>query len=297
MTFLRRLLGTFVMIAGMIGLLLSLAGIAGIWMARPILTTSLNTALTTLTTSVDTSKNALVATDQALTAGITSVDALSQMLSATATTVEDTQPVIDQLNSVMGETLPATLKTATDSIDTASEAALSLEGAIKSFDTLRTILSAAPLVGALIPATDGYNPEKPLADSLGELSKSLQEMPATFEDISANVDKADDNLEQIKGNLNTMSENVTLISSSLSDYKTMIGESEKSMDNLKTMLTSLQDKLGTIINTATLVLGLFFLWLLAAQVVIFSQGYELFHGTAGRMEAKAPQAVPEEPAQ
>ena len=31
-------------------------------------------------------------------------------------------------------------------------------------------------------------------------------------------------------------------------------------------------------------LSIFFFWLLAAQVVIFTQGWELYHGTAGRMD-------------
>jgi hypothetical protein len=44
-----------------------------------------------------------------------------------------------------------------------------------------------------------------------------------------------------------------------------------------------------------LVLSLFFLWLLAAQVVILSQGWELYQGTAGRMEGAAPEPVVAEP--
>ena len=46
---------------------------------------------------------------------------------------------------------------------------------------------------------------------------------------------------------------------------------------------SVESNLARILNIATIVLVLFFLWLLAAQVVIFSQGYELYHGTAGNM--------------
>jgi len=33
-----------------------------------------------------------------------------------------------------------------------------------------------------------------------------------------------------------------------------------------------------------IVLSVFFLWLLAAQIVILSQGWELFQGTADRMK-------------
>ncbi len=112
MSILRRILGIFVMIAGIIGLLLSVAGLVGIWVAKPALTESINATLQTLSVSVDTSQKALVITNQALGATVSSVDALSKMLSTTAATVEDTQPVITQVNTVMGKTLPATLNAA-----------------------------------------------------------------------------------------------------------------------------------------------------------------------------------------
>ena len=135
MTILRRLLGIFVMIAGIIGLVLSLAGLAGIWYAKPILTSSVNSTVDTLYTSVDTSQKVLVITSDALGSTINSVDALSEMLSTTAATVEDTQPVITQVNLLMGVTLPETLQVARDSLVTAEEAAQSLESAIVSFES------------------------------------------------------------------------------------------------------------------------------------------------------------------
>ena len=41
MKFLRRILGYFVMIAGVIGLILSLAGLVGLWVAKPVFTTTI----------------------------------------------------------------------------------------------------------------------------------------------------------------------------------------------------------------------------------------------------------------
>jgi hypothetical protein len=84
-----------------------------------------------------------------------------------------------------------------------------------------------------------------------------------------------------------MSDSVGLISSSLSEYEKMIGQSKSSMDNLTSILTNVQNNLPTILNGVAIVLTLFFVWLLAAQVVILSQGWELYQGTAGRMESKA----------
>lgn len=85
-----------------------------------------------------------------------------------------------------------------------------------------------------------------------------------------------------------MSENISLISTSLSQYQTMISQSKRSTDNLSALLTGFQSKMGNTINIASIVLVLFFLWLLAAQAVIFSQGYELFQGTANGMAASKP---------
>ncbi len=297
MKFLRRSLGVFVMIAGVIGLALSLAGLVSIWMIKPTLIASVGSTLTTLISSIDTSQKVVTTTQQALGATVASVDALSTMLKSTAASVEDTKPILNQVNSVMGEKLPATFEDATASLKTSQEAAAVMESTLKSMDSFRTMLSAMPLLSSFAPASgQTYNPDVPLANSLGELALSLEDMPATFEDMSANLDKADDNLVAIQDSLTTMSGSVGLIATSLSEYQAMLSQSQSSMDNLKVMLDNTQKNLSAILNGAVIVLTLFFLWLLATQVVIFSQGWELFQGTAGRMEGAPAEPTPIEPA-
>jgi hypothetical protein len=230
-------------------------------------------------------------TGRALGGTIDSLDALSAMLATTADTVDDTTPVVDQFTIIMSDTLPSTLEAATTSLYTAQDAAQVLESTIKSLDNFRFLLSATPILGSLIdqPGTS-YNPEVPLADTLGDLAKNLESLPATFVTMSANLSTTDDNLVSIQGNLKTMSDSVVLISSSLGEYEKMITQSQSSMDNMTTMLTNLRTNLASNLNIAVIVLSLFLLWLLAAQVVIFSQGWELFQGTADRMEGNSEQA-------
>ena len=66
----------------------------------------------------------------------------------------------------------------------------------------------------------------------------------------------------------------------------MINQSQSSMDDVTSILTNIQSNLATILNGVAIVLTLFFIWLLAAQVVILSQGWELYQGTADRMESE-----------
>ncbi|MHC1781997.1 MAG: hypothetical protein AB9891_04390 [Anaerolineaceae bacterium] len=282
---LRRILGVFVMAAGIIGLLLSLAGLAGLLIIRPVVNTSIKSAVNALYTSVDSSQKTLAITDEALDATIDSINTLAVMLDTTSQIVEDTRPVVTQMNAVMGNNLPATFEAAGDSLQAAQGAATSLETTIQSIETFQKILSAIPIISSMLPQNQTpYNPEKPLADSLGDLSTSIEDMPTMFTDMSKDLDKADNNLENVKTNLDDMSNNITRISKDLEQYRDLLTESQASMAELKNLLGNLQKNLPAILTTASIALGLFFLWLLATQVVIFSQGWELYHGTANRME-------------
>jgi uncharacterized coiled-coil protein SlyX len=285
MKVMRRFFGTLVMLAGVLGLVLSLAGLAMIWVAKPTVSAYATTTIDTLNKSVVTSQNMMEITGKALGATVDSVDALSTMLSTTAATLEDTKPLLDSFDEMMATTLPSTLKAAMDSLYSAQESAQVLEGAIESLDTFRFLLSSAPLIGNLVAQPgESFNPEKPLADSLGELATSMEGLPDTFAGMAASLSTTDEKLTSVQENLITMSDSVKLISSSLGEYETMVTQSKSSMDNLTSILSSLQNNLGAILNGVAIALTLFFAWLLAAQVVILSQGWEIFHGTASRME-------------
>jgi predicted nucleic acid-binding Zn-ribbon protein len=285
MKFLRRTLGILVMIAGILGLLLSLTGLVSIWLIKPTISGYISTTIDTLNNAMETSKKVMVVTEQALGATVDSVNGLSDLMKNTAQSVEDTKPILDQVNSMMNETLPNTLLSAAESLKGAQQAAELLDGAIKSLETFKAVLSFIPGMGDLgTQSTETYNPEKPMAESLGELVITLEKLPDTFTQMATNLGNAKINIDSIKGNLTTMSDSVKLISKSLEEYKNMVGQSQASIDNLKTVLTNIQNNLNMILTGMLIVISLFFLWLLAAQVVILSQGWELYQGTAGRME-------------
>jgi hypothetical protein len=288
---LRRSLGVLVMIAGILGLVLSLAGLVAVWMVRSTVTSYAEATILTLDDSITTSKEVMGITEQALGATVDSVNALSTMLGASADSVGETMPILTELNTLMGEQLPATMTSAVESLRTAQQSAEVVDAAIVSLDAFRFLLGEAPLLSGLVSLPEEpYDPETSLADSLGELASNLEGLPVTFTEMSGNLDTADDNLLTVQTSLNTMSESVGVISSSLSEYRSMVSQSQSSMENLRSILTDLRANLGTILNGAAIVLTLVLAWLLAAQVVILSQGWELFQGTAGRLEGGAAEA-------
>jgi methyl-accepting chemotaxis protein len=285
MSLIRRIFGIFVMLAGLVGLLLSLAGLAGLWLVRPTVNASVQNSIRTLYASADNSQKTLAITNRALDASVKSVDDLAAMLTTTRKIVDDTQPVLGQVNTILGKDLPASFDAADQSLKAAQGAAQSLESAIKSFEAFQQALAGVPLVSGVLPQNSAaYNPDKSLSNSLGDLSASIEGMPASFENVGKGLDSADNSLDTVKTNLDDMSKNVTDISTNLKQYQGMINDSRNSMEDLKTLLGGWQANLPYSLNVAAVVLGLFFLWLLAAQIVIFSQGWELYAGTADRME-------------
>ncbi len=282
----RNALFWFTALAVALGLVLSLAGLVGVWLAKPWVEVFASTTFDTLNQSIVTSQSVMEVTQQALRGTIDSVDNLSAMLNTTAAAVNDTKPVLDEVDLMMAKTLPSTLQATTDALYGAQEAARVLENTIQQLDAFRFVLSTTPLLGEMVPPPgEPYNPQKPMADSLGELAANLKGLPDTFANISDDLSTTDDKLEAVQENLETMSESVKLISSSLSEYERMVTESKSSMDNVRSILVSIQNNLPTILSVGAIVLSVFFAWLLAAQVVILSQGWELYQGTADRMES------------
>lgn len=288
MNILRRILGILVMIAGILGIVISIAGLVGLWMVKPDVVNSATTTIDTLHSSVTTSQEAMGVTSEALGATVNSLDALVLMLESTATSVEDTMPVMDQVNVLMGENLPAILQSASDSLDSAQQAAIVMDSTVRSLENFQLAMGAVPLISGFIEApAQTYNPEKPMAESLGEVAQNLESLPPMFVQISEDMDRADDNLEAVQSSLNTMSTNVSVISGSIAEYERMVVQSQASMGDLQPILTNLQTNLAPIVDGIALGLTLFLLWLLAIQVVVLTQGWELYQGTAGRMEGGA----------
>jgi hypothetical protein len=167
----RRILGILVMVAGILGLVLSLAGLVVIWVMKPNVTGYVTTTIDT-PISVNTSQEVMKITGEALGATVESVDALSTMLATTATSVDDSKPALDQINTFMSDTLPSTLESATESLKTAQQAAVVLDSTIVSLDSFRSVISATPFLGAFVVPAEPYDPEVPLAESLGEVASN-----------------------------------------------------------------------------------------------------------------------------
>ena len=287
----RKILGILLVVAGILGLILAIAGLIFTWAVRPVVTQGLDTALTTLGGSIQTSQEAMIITEQALDGTINSISALETMLTSTATSVQDSKPLMAQISGFLSDQMPKTIQAASNSLRAAQRGAEVVDSAIQSFDSFKNVLSGVPFIGGFIPQTPTTPPPasgQALADSLGDVATELENLPQLFTDMSSNLNKADTNLTTVQTSLTTMANNVSTITTSLEQYKAMITSSQSSMENLGDLLFNIQTNLQNIINITALVVTLFLLWLMAAQVAILTQGWDLYHRTTGGAQSESP---------
>ena len=109
----------------------------------------------------------------------------------------------------MGVNLPDTLESATVSLKSAQDAAVVLDSSIKSLVAFQTAMGGVPIVSAFIQQpSQAYNPDTPLAESLGDVAADLEGLPEMFIALAQDMDKADDNLARVQTSLTTMSVSV-----------------------------------------------------------------------------------------
>jgi len=169
MTILRRIFGLLLIIASIGGLIISIAGVYFLWHLEPVMTSGVQNTVTLLSDTLKATAQGLVVTKDALKNSVTMIGNMQTTLETTAKTIASTDPMIDNIAALMDKQLPDTIRATQQSLNTAKESAAVI-------DTVLATLSGIPLLGSGI----GYSPDVPLAEALGDVSKSLEGLPESF---------------------------------------------------------------------------------------------------------------------
>jgi hypothetical protein len=276
MKILRKILGVTVMIAGVIGLLFSLAGIFFVWKTKPNIETAMTNGLVVINNSLKTSIEVVGVTKDALSATVSSVYALKDTVAAASQAVEETKPFVEGVTDLLNTELPNTISATQSSLDSAQSSAKVLDGVMSSMSGMIQLLTFSD--------KSLYNPDQPLYESLGEVAGSLDNLPKSFIKMGNSLSSTQDNVDTIQASLENMAVNIGGIAGSLDKYVAMTEQSQSSIKNVQAWLLQMQNNLSNILLVAAIVSTVFLAWLAIAQVVILTQGYELYMGTADKID-------------
>jgi methyl-accepting chemotaxis protein len=258
-----KVLGFSLLVAAVIGILVSLAGLIVIIRVQKQATVSLTGMLELLDSTLTTTENGFEVADNAFADAIDALESLQMTVDSVEVVMGKTLPTLDSISELIGTKLPSTIRSTRGALNVAQTAA-------KNVDNFLTTLSSIPIIGTVI-----YNPETPLNQTISKVSDSLKDTPEMLKSSQENIDQMSVSLGDIQTEMKGISGNVRSITSSVEEARAVLQDYQESVKSIHNEVNRIQEKLPTWMRLLTAGFTLIFIWLALAQVAIAMQGLEL----------------------
>jgi ABC-type transporter Mla subunit MlaD len=261
----NTLVGSLLIIAATIGLVVSFAGIIGLGPFYNQLTSGVTHQLALL-------DQALTATDAGLRTAATSVAQTQSALTSiqgtvdsSASAIDDIVPSIEAMGEVVGDQLPATLTGATGSLASfASTAAV--------IDQLMSVLGAVPLF-----SLPDYDPDVSLAESVTGFRESLEGLPEKLTQVQIGLEETAGNLQDIRGEVTAVGGALSGLSGSLDGTVEVLDSYQEVVADLRGQVDAAGGGIEDALRNARVLLVIVLAWLGIASLGLLTQGWELLH--------------------
>jgi methyl-accepting chemotaxis protein len=258
-----RLAGALLIIAGIIGLGLSLAGLIVGLPALGSAEQMLDRRLTDLDQALSAAADGLRIADDSLSGAAGTITAIETTVRSSGQAISDTLPTIDRIGILIGEDIPRTIRSTRQTLESARETA-------RVADAILGAISRTGLLGNV------YNPEVPLNQAIQQVSDSLSPLPASLSGVRDRLTVTGANLRRIGANTEEVAEQIALINASFRDARRVIDQYQTLVTDLRTDLTALRAALPVWFGIARIMLAILALWFAVAQIALFAQGLTLW---------------------
>lgn len=258
-----RITGLVLIIAALLGLGVSLAGLIFLGRFSSQVSSSLTGTLDSLSEALTITQDGLDVADGALNDADSALISMTGTLDGVNQSLRGMDPTLDALRTLLGTDLPATIEATQDSLASAETSAKNIDGVLTS-------LSRIPFLGSLV-----YNPEVPLNETLAGISDSLDPIPGSLRQAKRGLDTAKTNMDSINTDLDVVVESTGAISTSTAEAQRVVSEYQTLVTSIQTRVEKMQKQLPGQVRLATLAAAIFLIWLGLAQIGLLTQGMEI----------------------
>ena len=261
----KRLIGIVLIAIAAISLLVSLWGLIQIWTMRQPVADAAVAGVDLFAETLDTTSDALRVVSDSLQSASDTVTTIERTSLSVAQTMSTTRTTVGSFANLMGKDLPT-------SIDATRTALKSAQSSAVVVDNVLTTLSRVPFINIQ------YNPVVPLSVALGDVAKSLDNLPPTFSTIERNLNTTGDSLDQVVSNLNELPKTTQQVQRNIPDAQKVVTRYQSEVDGLQKLIKPIKSSLAIALTAITLGLTFLVFWLGAIQVQVLLKGLELLRG-------------------
>jgi methyl-accepting chemotaxis protein len=262
----KRIIGIFLISTAILGWLISLSGLVGVWVARPKVTKAVVSQVAMLKLTLEVTNKGLAVSQDSLTAIISSLETLQSTVQKTAGIVDGTTPFIDSLARLSADNLPKTVESLRRSLETAQQGARVIDDALRKVTNI-------PLLGDWL-SDKGYNPTTPLDQGLGQVSEGINSLDETFQGITDNLTKTRASVEGVQQGIEQMGADIGQVKTNLQDANQVLADYQETTRSALDFLNTWGDRLPQLITLLAVLFSVLFIWIAATQFGLFLQGMD-----------------------
>jgi methyl-accepting chemotaxis protein len=273
----RRLLGIVMLVIGLAGVVLSIAGANAGRRLIGDMGTTLDSNLQLTVQSLETVNSTLVLTKATVRQLSQSLDTMETTASNVGTSLSDTQPMLEQIAEITSSDLAEGLETFEASLPDLIEVADTID---QTLTTLSRFRIDRTILGIPLRYDLGinYDPEVPFSQSVEEIGASIEGLPEQLRELEIYFEVANDNLGAISENMTEIAGDLAVVNDSVDDLEPLLDEFMVTItefsDSTRQMRVTYRQQLETFQTVWTVVM----VWLALTQVAPLYLGYELVTG-------------------
>jgi methyl-accepting chemotaxis protein len=260
---LMRIAGLALVVAGISGLIFSIAGIVVLVQVEKRIEQTILQQVDLIDQALTATADGLALANDLLGQAAGTAGALETTMTNIGQSVGDTVPMVDSVGQLLGETLPATIETAQGTLR-------SIAGSAQLVDDILYVVTSLPFLNL-----QDYNPDVPLSLGFEDVAEDLNQIPRALGTMEQDLAVATGNLGVLEQDFSAMANDIGRVTNSLESAESILVEYQEIIADLQTQAASMRERLPGWLRWLQWGISFGLVWLGIAQIGLLTQGFEL----------------------
>jgi methyl-accepting chemotaxis protein len=278
--FFRRTLGLVMLLIGVLGLVLSIAGATYGYRLIDNFGDGLKSSLDLTSQSLDTVKETLFLAKTTLGQANDGLDMVAGAANDLSETISQTRPLLGEIAQVVSHDVPDSVEAVQTAVPYMAQAAATIDDTLTFLSNLRI---EQRILGYPIYFDLGidYAPEVSLEESINRIGYSLEGIPPRLRGLAVYIDTTNGNLETISQDIMVMSRDLDTINSSIADIAPLLDDYVRIVTEISDSIRQTRASLSQQLYMVKLVVTMVVVWIGLTQIAPLYLGWELVTGRRG----------------
>lgn len=278
MSIFRRIIGFIMILIGIVGLIIAGAGAYFAGQAIDAIGVGLNSTVDLLGNTVGTTTASLENVKATLNEAGATLTTVSGATQNVATTLFDTQPLLEQMTTMTTATLPNSLDAINTAIPNLAGIAATIDTTLERLSDLkidRTIEAGPISVPLSFDLGINYAPREPFDTAVLAIGESLVPVPDQLRMLESNLNTTIANIGNIGNDIEALSTNITGINTTVGQFIPLLDQYVALLNQITGSLENTRAQINANLNTIKWVAIGLMVWFAVYQIMPIYVGYRM----------------------